>query len=413
MADTKAAPKTRAIKNFTYKYDGLDRKNNRLQGEILAPSLPKARTLLHAQGITVIKIKRKSFSIFSRGVGKVKSDEITMFTRQMSTMLNAGIPLVQGLTVIAEGSPSGALGDLARRIKLDVESGSAFSIALKKNPQYFDDLFCSLVESGEQSGTLDTMLNRIATYKEKTDSLKRKIKKAMYYPVAVIIIATIVTAILLVKVVPTFKDLFKGFGAELPAFTQMVLNISEFVQSYGFYIAGFIIVAFFVVIQLYKRRPQFRHVIERLSLKLPIFGAIIKKSIIARFARTLSTTSAAGVPLTDALESVSKAAGNIVYTNAITKIREGLSTGQQMRPIMKKTGVFPAMVVQMVGIGEESGTLEDMLGKIATIYEEEVDSAVDGLTTLLEPLIMVFLGVVVGGLVVAMYLPIFKMGSIL
>lgn len=412
MADTKTAPKTRSIKNIVFQYDGLDRKNNRLNGEIMAPSLPKARMMLQAQGVTVIKIKRKAFSIFSR-VGKVKGEEITMFTRQMATMLNAGIPLVQGLTVISEGSASGALGDLTRKIKLDVESGSAFSVALKKNPQYFDELFCSLVESGEQSGTLDTMLSRIALYKEKTDSLRRKIKKAMYYPIAVIVIATIVTAILLIKVVPTFKDLFKGFGAELPGFTQMVLNISEFIQNYGFYIAGGIIVFIFIIVQLHRTRPEFRHLVQRLALKLPVFGDIIQKSIVARFARTLSTTSAAGVPLTDALESVSKAAGNIVYVNAIEKIREGLSTGQQMRPVMKRTGVFPGMVVQMVGIGEESGTLEEMLGKIATIYEEEVDAAVDGLTTLLEPLIMVFLGVVVGGLVVAMYLPIFKMGSIL
>jgi type IV pilus assembly protein PilC len=408
-------PITRAhsAKNTVFQYEGIDKKNNRLTGEITAVSLPKARAILKDQGITVIKLKKKTLSFFKWGSGKVKAEDITMFTRQMSTMLSAGIPLVQGLGVISEGASSGALGDLTRKIKLDVESGSAFSIALKKNPQYFDELFCSLVESGEQSGTLDTMLNRIAVYKEKTDSLKRKIKKAMYYPAAVVIIASIVTAILLIKVVPTFKDLFKGYGAELPGFTQFVLSISEFLQSYGLYFMGGLIIFLVVLVHLHRSRPEFQHFTQRLSLRLPVFGNIIRKSIIARFARTLSTTSAAGVPLTDALDSVAKASANIVYTDAIKKIREGLATGQQMRPTMKRTGVFPAMVVQMVGIGEESGALEDMLGKVATIYEEEVDTAVDGLTTLLEPLIMVFLGVVVGGLVIAMYLPIFKMGSIL
>lgn len=404
--------KTRSIKQSAFQYDGIDKKNNRLNGEIMAPSIAKARLMLQAQGITVLKLKRKTFS-FHFGARKIKSEDITIFTRQMSTMLSAGIPLVQGLGVISEGIASGPLGDLTRKLKLDVESGSSFSAALKKNPRYFDELFCSLVESGEQSGTLDTMLNRIALYKEKTDSLKRKVKKALYYPAAVIIIATIVTGILLIKVVPTFKDLFKGYGAELPGFTQFVLSISEVLQNYGLYVIGVIILSIILLIQFYRQNAIFRHFLQRLSLKLPIFGGIIKKSIIARFARTLSTTSAAGVPLTDALESVSKATGNIVYTEAIQKIRDGLSSGQQMRPVMKKTGVFPVMVVQMIGIGEESGALEEMLGKIATIYEEEVDTAVDGLTTLLEPLIMVFLGIVVGGLVVAMYLPIFKMGSIL
>lgn len=405
--------KTRSIKALIFEYEGIDKKNNRLTGEISANSLPKARALLQSQGITVLKIKRKSLSLFKLGSSKVKSEEITMFTRQMSTMLSAGIPLVQGLGVIAEGAASGALGDLARRIKLDVESGSSFSTSLRKNPQYFDELFSSLVESGEQSGTLDTMLNRIALYKEKTDSLRRKIKKAMYYPIAVVVISFIVTAILLIKVVPTFKDLFKGYGAELPAFTQMVLNLSDLLQHYGLYVGALLIFIIVVLIQFHKKSIAFQHFTQRISLKLPVFGNILKKSTIARFARTLSTTSAAGVPLTDALEAVAKAAGNIVYVQAIEKIRDGLASGQQMRPVMKKTGVFPVMVVQMIGIGEESGALEDMLGKIANIYEEEVDSAVDGLTTLLEPLIMVFLGVVVGGLVVAMYLPIFKMGSIL
>ncbi len=400
-------------KDQVFQYDGVDKKNNRITGEISAPTPSRARTMLQTQGITILSVKKKSTSLFSKSVGTVKREEISMFSRQMATMLTAGIPLVQALTVVAEGSPTGALADLIRRIKVDVESGSALSVALKKNPQYFDQLFCNLIESGEQSGTLDSMLNRIALYQEKTDSLRRKIKKAMYYPIAVVLIASIVTAILLIKVVPTFKEMFKGYGAELPAFTNFVLLISDILQHYGLYVIGGTGLTIFLLVKAYQKNVFFRHLIEKLSLKLPIFGGIIKKTIVARFARTLSTTSAAGVPLTDALESVSRAAGNIVYAKAIAEIKEGLSTGQQMRVVMKKTGVFPNMVVQMIGIGEESGSLEDMLGKIATIYEEEVDTAVDGLTTLLEPLIMMVLGVVVGGLVIAMYLPIFKMGSIL
>ena len=402
-----------AKKNQTFQYDGVDKKNNRISGEISALTAAKARTLLQMQGITVLTIKKKSASFFVKTNSSVKKEEITMFSRQLATMLAAGIPLVQGLTVVSEGSPSGALADLVRKIKVDVESGSSLSSTLKKNPQYFDELFCNLIESGEQSGTLDNMLNRIALYQEKMDSLRRKIKKALYYPIAVILIAGIVTAILLIKVVPTFKDMFKGFGADLPTFTQFVLNISDTLQHYGLYVVtGLAAIGFFLV-KLHQKNMAFRHLIERMSLKLPVFGSIIRKTIVARFARTLSTTSAAGVPLTDALESVARAAGNVVYAKAISEIKEGLSTGQQMRTVMKRTGVFPGMVVQMVGIGEESGALEDMLGKIATIYEEEVDTAVDGLTTLLEPLIMLVLGIIVGGLVIAMYLPIFKMGSVL
>ncbi len=404
--------KIRAIKTQIFVFDALDNKNHKISGEIAAPSLPRARTLLQTQGLNVLKIKKKSTSLFD-GEKKVKSTEITLFTRQMATMLNAGIPLVQALGILAEGDPNGALGKLAIKIKLDVEGGSAFSIALRKNPRYFDELYCSLIESGEQSGTLDTMLDRISIYKEKTDSLKRKIKKAMYYPIAIIIVACVVSAILLIKVVPTFKDLFQGYGAELPAFTQFVLNISDALQNYGIYIIiGIILLGYFLK-NLYQKNTHFQHAIQRLALKLPIFGAILKQSIMASFARTLSTTSAAGVPLTDALESIAKASNNIVYSTAIMEIKDGLSTGQRMRVAMKKTGIFPNLVVQMIGIGEESGALEDMLGKIATIYEEEVDAAVDGLTSLLEPLIMVILGIIVGGLVIAMYLPIFKMGSIL
>lgn len=412
MAKPTPTPKIRTVKTQAYQFEAIDKKNHKISGEIMAPTLPRARTLLQAQGINVLKIKKKSTSFFS-GEKKVKSTEITLFTRQMATMLNAGIPLVQSLGIISEGDPNGALGKLAIKIKLDVEGGSAFSVALRKNPKYFDELYCSLIESGEQSGTLDTMLDRISLYKEKTDSLKRKVKKAMYYPTAIIIIAGVVSAILLVKVVPTFKEMFQGYGAELPAFTQFVLSLSDVLQNYGIYIfVGMVLLGYFLV-NLYQTNVSFQHAVQRMVLKLPIFGSILKQTIIASFARTLSTTSAAGVPLTDALESIAKASNNIVYSTAILEIKEGLSTGQRMRVAMKKTGIFPNLVVQMIGIGEESGALEDMLGKIATIYEEEVDAAVDGLTSLLEPIIMVILGIIVGGLVIAMYLPIFKMGSIL
>ncbi len=414
MAQKPNAPSnktTRAVKVFYFEYTGIDRKGVHVKGEVTAQSLPQARSLIQSQNINILKIKKKSTSLFNFE-SKLSSAEVTLFTRQMATMLVAGIPLVQSLAIISEGAPASPLGDLARKIRLEIEGGSAFSIALKKNPRYFDVLYCSLVESGEQSGTLDTMLERIAIYKEKTDSLMRKIKKAMYYPIAVVVVSIIVTTILLVKVVPTFKDLFKGFGADLPTFTLFVLGISDAIRDYGFYIftamGGFI----FLVIKLHKKSQAFRNFTQRLSLKLPIIGSIIRQAIIARFARTLATTTAAGVPLTEALDSVSKACGNVVYSNAIDKVRAGITAGQQMRVVMKKTGVFPILVVQMIGIGEESGSLEGMLSKIALIYEEEVDSSVDGLTTLLEPLIMVILGVIVGGLVIAMYLPIFKLGSV-
>lgn len=413
MAPLPPSKKTREIKTQSYEFEGIDKSDHRMSGEILAPTLARARALLQAQGVNVLKLKKKSKPFFGGGPKKVKSEEITLFSRQLATMLNAGIPLVQGLNIISEGESTSALGDLARNIKAEVEGGSSFSQSLRRHPSSFDQLYCNLIESGEQSGTLDAMLDRIALYKEKSDSLKRKVKKALYYPTAIIIIAGVVAAILLIKVVPTFKDMFSGYGAELPAFTQFVLNISDALQNYGIYIIAGLILGGYILANQYRRHVGFQHFVQRLSLKIPIIGAILKKSTIASFARTLSTTSSAGVPLTDALESIAKASKNIVYLNAIMEIKEGLSTGQRMRTVMKKTNVFPNLVVQMVGIGEESGALEDMLGKIATIYEEEVDSAVDGLTTLLEPVIMVILGVVVGGLVIAMYLPIFKMGSIL
>ncbi len=412
MAGESSSKNTRISRTNVYLYVGFDKKNTRITGELTSTSLSQARSTLLAQGINILSVKKKSASFFKSGARKIKSEEIALFTRQMSTMLVAGIPLVQALGIITEGTPTTPLGQLARKIRLDIESGSSLSFALKKNPDYFDALFCSLVESGEQSGTLDTMLERIALFKEKTESLKRKVKKALYYPVAVVVVAIIVTCVLLIKVVPVFQDLFKGFGAQLPSFTLFVLNISQALRTNGLSVFIGLTVFYLVIMRLHHSSIWFQHLIQKIILRVPIFGGIIRKTIVARFARTLATTSAAGVPLTDALDSVSKACGNIVYGNAIRRVKDAIASGQQMRVAMRKTGLFPIMVVQMIGIGEESGALESMLSKIAGIYEEEVDSAVDGLTTLLEPLIMIFLGVIVGGLVIAMYLPIFKLGSV-
>jgi len=398
------------VRSNLYIYTGIDRKNERISGELTAISLAQARGMLITQGISIIRLRKKTaFFSFAR---RVKSQEITLFTRQMATMLMAGIPLVQALNIINETTPTSPLGALTRKIRLDIEGGSSFSFALKRNPEYFDHLFCNLVDSGEQSGTLETMLDRIATYKEKTDSLKRKIKKAMYYPIAVVLVAVIVTCILLIKVVPTFQELFASFGAKLPPFTQFILDISIALRTHGLSVSIILIAAIFGIMHWHKKSIAFQHFTQIISLKLPVFGSIIRKTILARFSRTLATTSAAGVPLIDALDAVAKACGNVLYANAIYQIKEGISTGQQMRLSMKKTNMFPVMIVQMIGIGEEAGNLETMLAKVAGIYEEEVDAAVDGLTTLLEPLIMVFLGVIVGGLVIAMYLPIFKLGSV-
>ncbi len=396
-----------------FQYEAYDKKNQRVSGEINARTLNMAKMMLKSQGYNIIKIKRKSadlISLFRRG--GVSTEEITLFTRQMATLTAAGLPLVQALGLVGESVPNSTMFNTIQKIKIDVESGSSFSAALKKYPKIFDELYCGLMETGEQSGTLDTMLNRIALYKEKADTLKRKVKKALYYPIAVLVIATIVTVILLVKVVPTFKTMFASAGADLPGFTKVVLMLSEALQNHGLLVLGILVVIITGITYLYRNNLAFNQSIQRLSLKLPIIGIILQKSAVARFARTLATTTAAGVPLTEALDAVSRAAGNIVYSNAINQIKDGLTAGSQLKVMLKKVAIFPPMVVQMIGIGEESGALEDMLAKLAVIYEEEVDTQVDGLTTLLEPLIMAILGVVVGGLVIAMYLPIFKMGAL-
>lgn len=394
-----------------FKYSGTNRRGQNVKGELTAKSLELARAQLRKQGIIVQDVRQKPKPLFEMKKS-IKALDIAIFVRQLATMMKAGVPLTQSFEIVADSLENPSMKELVLKIKADIEAGSNFATALRKHPKYFDDLFCSLVESGEQSGALETMLERVATYKEKSELLKAKIKKAMKYPIAVIIVAIIVTAILLIKVVPVFSQLFEGFGAELPAFTQFVVNMSNWMVKY--YLLFFVVLAALIIAftQAKLRSQKFRNFLDRLALKAPIFGDIVYKSIIARFCRTLSTTFAAGVPLIDALDSTAGATNNIVFYEATQRIKEDVATGQHMQFAIRSTNLFPSMVIQMVGIGEEAGSLEEMLDKSATYYENEVDNAVDGLTSLMEPMIMAFLGVVIGGLVIAMYLPIFQMGSV-
>lgn len=392
-------------------WSGVDRKGNKIKGELSASNIAVAKAELRKQGVNAKTVKKKPKPLFS-SAARITPLDIAIFSRQLATMMKAGVPLVQSFDIVAEGLENMTMKDLVISIKTDIESGNSLAGSMRKHPVYFDDLFCSLVESGEQSGALETMLDRIATYKEKTEALKAKIKKAVKYPIAVVVVAIIVTVILLLKVVPTFQDLFSGFGAELPAFTQMVINMSEWMQAYWFLFLGSIVGGVMGFFELKKRSQKFSDAMDALTLKLPVVGNIVYQSTIARYARTLATTFAAGVPLVDALESVAGATGNIIYKNAVRKIKDEVSSGVQLNFSMKSTGLFPAMAVQMTAIGEESGALDSMLDKVATHYEQEVDAAVDGLTSLLEPIIMSVLGVLVGGLIIAMYLPIFQLGSV-
>ena len=395
----------------TFAWEGTDKKGAKIKGEINGqnPALVKAQ--LRKQGINPLKVKKKPKPLFSAGK-KIKPMDIALFTRQMATMMKAGVPLLQSFDIIGEGFDNPRMRTLINDVKQEVAAGNIFAASLRTRPQYFDDLYCNLVDSGEQSGALETLLDRIATYKEKTEALKAKIKKAMTYPIAVIVVAVIVTAILLIKVVPQFESVFQGFGAELPAFTQVVVNMSRGLQEWWFlFILAFFVIAF-TFKEAQKRSEKFRDFLDRTLLKAPIVGDILYKAVVARFARTLATTFAAGVPLVEGLQSVEGAAGNVVFRQAITKIRNDVSSGTQLNFSMRTTGVFPSMAIQMTAIGEESGSLDEMLDKTAEYYEAEVDNAVDNLTTLMEPLIMSVLGVLVGGLIVAMYLPIFQLGAV-
>nr|WP_010132585.1 type II secretion system F family protein [Microbulbifer agarilyticus] len=394
-----------------YIYKGVDAKGNKVEGEISSsnPTLIKAQ--LRRQGIIASKVQKKPKPLFGASK-KVKPADIAIFTRQMATMMKAGVPLVQSFEIVADGLDNDGVKELVFKIRDDVASGTAFADSLRKHPLHFDDLFCNLVASGEQSGALETMLDRIATYKEKTESLKAKIKKAMTYPLAVIVVAVVVTAILLVKVVPQFAETFSNFGAELPAFTLFVLSISEWMQENWLLAFISVIVGVGGILEVKKRNKNVANFFDKLMLRLPILGQITYNSIAARYARTLSTTFAAGVPLIDALKSVSGATGNVVYEQATLKIRDSVATGIPLNGAMRSSGLYPTMLVQMTAIGEESGALDEMLGKAADFYEEAVDNMVDNLTTLLEPMIMAVLGILVGGLMIAMYLPIFQIGQV-
>lgn len=396
-----------------YLWQGTDKNGNKSKGEMPGSSQALVKAQLRKQGIIPIRVKRKSKQLFGPAKLKIKPGDIAIFTRQLATMMKSGIPLVQSFEIVAEGLENPAMKELVMQIRSDVATGNSFADCVRKHPRHFDDLFCNLIDAGEQSGSLEIMLDRLALYKEKSEALKAKIKKAMNYPIAVVIIALIVTAILLIKVVPQFASTFASFGAELPAFTLFVLSLSDVAIAHWWKAVIGIVAFSFVFIEAKHRSVSVAHSIDRLSLKLPVVGSILRASCFARFTRTLSTTFSAGVPLVDALDSVAGATGNIVYATATRKIRDDVTTGQQLNFAIKNTALFPTMITQMVGIGEESGALDAMLDKCAVYYEAEVDNAVDGLTALMEPIIMAVLGVLVGGLMVAMYLPIFQIGAVM
>jgi len=400
-----------AGKQFPFLWEGKDRKGNRLKGRGLAKDEMEMRADLRRQGIAASRV-RKERQLF-KSEGKVTAEDIAIFSRQLATMLTAGIPMVQAFEIIGVGHDKPAMQKLVLAIKSDIETGNALNQALAKHPLYFDDLFVNLVEAGEHAGALETVLEKIATYKEKTEALKKKIKKALFYPSAVLAVAVIVTVILLIFVIPQFESLFKGFGADLPAFTSMVIAMSRWMQDKGWILLIVVVGAGFTFGYFYKRSRPMRQFIDRMSLQIPVIGPILKKAAIARFARTLATMFGAGVPLVEAMKSVAGATGNIVYQDATMKMRDEISTGLRMQRAMENSGLFPNMVVQMIAVGEESGSLDEMASKVADFYEADVDAAVDGLSSLLEPLIMVILGVLVGGLVIAMYLPIFKLGAVI
>ena len=400
----------KAEKLNVFAWEGTDRRGTRIKGESRAdtPALVKAE--LRRQGINPLKIKKKS-ALFGDKKKKIKAGDIAIFARQLATMMSSGVPLVQSFDIVGRGHDNPSMQELIMAIKADVEAGLALNEALAKHPLYFDDLFINLVRAGEHAGVLETLLHKIATYKEKTESLKGKIKKALYYPAAVILVAVLVTALIMIFVIPQFEELFSSFGSDLPSFTRVVIDMSEFVQNWWWAMLVGFIGLIYVAANTWKRSRKFRQTLDNILLKTPIIGVILHKAAVARFSRTLSTMFAAGVPLVEALDSVAGASGNRVYYEGTLNIKADVSTGMQLQAAMNTTGLFPNMVIQMVAIGEESGELDKMLSKVADFYEAEVDDAVAGLSSLLEPIIMAFLGVVIGGLVVAMYLPIFKLAA--
>jgi len=402
---------TKAKKASLFNWEGTDRKGNKTTGVINGTNIALVKAQLRKQGITPSKVKKEAMSLGGKKTQKITPFDIAIFTRQLATMMKAGVPLIQSFEIVADGLENPSLRDLVLDIKAEVAAGNSFADSLTKHPKHFDDLFCNLVSSGEKSGALETMLDKVATYLEKTETLKKKVKKALTYPISVVCVAFVVTVILLVKVVPTFESMFSSMGSELPAFTQLVVALSEWMQEYWLIVILTVAAIVFAYKKAMEKSEAFRNKVDHVSLKLPVVGAIISKSSIARFARVLSTTFAAGVPLVDALDSVAGATGNVLYKNAVYKVRDDVASGTQLQYSMKSTGVFPSMAVQMVAIGEESGALDSMLDKVAEHFEDEVDDLVDNMASLMEPMIMSILGVLIGGLIIAMYLPIFQMGN--
>ena len=396
-------------KQTVYSWEGTDKKGKRIKGEMTASGLAFVNATLRRQGIKVTKVKKQS--AFKSG-GKVTDKDVTLFTRQLATMMKAGVPLLQAFDIVGKGHNNPAVGKLLGDIKADVETGSSLSQAFRKYPLHFDALFCNLVGAGEQAGILDSLLDRLATYKEKILAIKSKIKSALFYPISIIVVAFVITAVIMIFVIPAFKELFTNFGANLPAPTLIVVAISDFFVAYWWAIFSSIGGGLWFFFYTWKRSVKMQAAMDRLLLKLPLFGELIRKATIARFARTLATMFAAGVPLVEALDSVAGASGNHVYYEATKKVQSEISTGTSLTVAMQNSEVFPNMVLQMVAIGEESGSLDSMLSKVADFYEAEVDNAVEALSSLMEPIIMVVLGTLIGGLVIAMYLPIFKMGQV-
>lgn len=401
-----------ATKTIAFEYQGADSKGKPIKGIVNQQNVALAKAELRKQGIKVRKIAKKRQPL-SLGNNRIKSEDIAGFTRQMATMMRAGVPLIKSFEIVANGLEKPRMRELVLDIKERVAAGGTLADALRANSYYFDDLYCNLVESGEQSGSLETMLSRIALYKEKGEALKKKIRKALTYPIIVLVFAIAVTIVLLWRVVPVFADMFQGFGADLPVLTQMVVNMSDWLAANILYLLGGTVGTLILFFQAMRRSRRFRESVQRLMVRLPIVGKLARTAAIARYARTLSTTFAAGVPLVEALYSAAGASGNIVFSEAISRVRTDVESGTELNQSMNNQDLFPPMLVQMVTIGEQAGSLDDMLGRAATIYEEEVDHQVDNLTAMIEPFIMAFLAIVVGGLLIAMYLPIFMMGSVI
>ncbi len=400
--------KSKNTKEFVFEWEGKDRNGKQVRGETRASGENQVQSMLRRQGVTPVKIKRRRMSAGS----SIKPKDMAIFTRQLATMMKAGVPLLQAFDIVGRGNPNPRVTKLLNDIRTDVETGTSLSVAFRKYPLYFDNLYCNLVEAGEAAGILDQLLDRLAVYMEKTEAIKSKIKSALMYPISVLVVAFVVVAVIMIFVIPAFKQVFSSFGADLPAPTLVVSAISEFFVSYWWLIFGGLIGGFYFFMQAWRRNEKMQHFMDRLMLKLPIFGTLVEKSCIARWTRTLATMFAAGVPLVEALDSVGGAAGNSVFTRATVKIQQEVSTGTALTVAMTNANLFPSMVLQMCAIGEESGSIDHMLGKAADFYEAEVDDMVAGISSLMEPIIIVVLGVIIGGIVVSMYLPIFKIGQV-